>query len=34
VAKALLEDLAGRGVGSSRRRLFVIDGALALRKAK
>jgi transposase-like protein len=33
VAKALLEDLAGRGVVSSRRRLFVIDGALALRKA-
>ena len=33
VAKALLEDLAGRGVVSSQRRLFVIDGALALRKA-
>jgi transposase-like protein len=33
VAKALLEDLAGRGMASSRRRLFVIDGALALRKA-
>ena len=33
VAKALLEDLAGRGVGSKRRRLFVIDGASALRKA-
>jgi transposase-like protein len=33
VAKALLEDLAGRGVDSKRRRLFVIDGALALRKA-
>ena len=33
VAKALLEDLAGRGVESKRRRLFVIDGALALRKA-
>ncbi len=33
VATALLEDLAGRGVVSSRRRLFVIDGALALRKA-
>jgi transposase-like protein len=33
VAKALLEDLAGRGVTSKRRRLFVIDGALALRKA-
>jgi transposase-like protein len=33
VATALLEDLAGRGVVSSRRRLFVIDGALALREA-
>src|SRR5262249_1243974 len=33
VATALLEDLAGRGVDSKRRRLFVIDGALALRKA-
>ena len=33
VAKALLEDLAGRGVDTKRRRLFVIDGALALRKA-
>lgn len=33
VVKALLEDLAGRGVTSKRRRLFVIDGALALRKA-
>jgi putative transposase len=33
VATALLEDLASRGVVSSRRRLFVIDGALALRKA-
>jgi len=33
VATALLEDLAGRGLVSSRRRLFVIDGALALRKA-
>jgi transposase-like protein len=33
VAKALREDLASRGVDSKRRRLFVIDGALALRKA-
>ena len=33
MATALLEDLAGRGVASSRRRLFVIDGASALRKA-
>jgi len=33
LAKALLEDLAARGVASKRRRLFVIDGALALRKA-
>ena len=33
VATALLEDLAGRGVASSQRRLFVIDGASALRKA-
>ena len=33
VAKALLEDLAGRGLDSKRRRLFVIDGSLALRKA-
>lgn len=33
VATALLVDLAGRGVASKRRRLFVIDGALAPRKA-
>lgn len=33
VATALLADLAGRGVTAKRRRLFVIDGALALRKA-
>jgi transposase-like protein len=33
VAKALLEDLAGRGVDAKWRRLFVIDGASALRKA-
>jgi transposase-like protein len=33
VARALLEDLAGRGVASSRRRLLVIDGAAALRQA-
>jgi transposase-like protein len=32
-ATALLEDLAGRGAVSSRRRLFVIDGAPALRQA-
>jgi putative transposase len=29
--KLLLEDLVGRGVGPGRRRLFVIDGAKALR---
>ena len=29
----MLEDPAGRGVASSRRRLFVIDGASALRKS-
>jgi putative transposase len=33
VAKALLEDLVARGVSPSRRRLFVIDGSKALRKA-
>jgi putative transposase len=33
VARSLLEDLATRGVDSTRRRLFVIDGSLALRKA-
>jgi putative transposase len=32
VARSLLEDLATRGVDSKRRRLFVIDGSLALRK--
>ena len=33
VAKALLEDLNSRGVSPFRRRLFVIDGSKALRKA-
>ena len=33
VATALLEELVARGVKPDRRRLFVIDGALALRKA-
>jgi putative transposase len=33
VAKSLLEDLAGRGLDAKRRRLFGIDGSLALRKA-
>ncbi len=33
VAKALLEDLVQRGVKPTRRRLFVIDGSQALRKA-
>jgi putative transposase len=33
VAKALLEDLVARGLNPSRRRLFVIDGSKALRKA-
>ncbi len=33
VAKALLEDLVARGVKPNRRRLFVIDGAKALRTA-
>jgi transposase-like protein len=32
-AKALLEDLAARGVKPGRRRLFVIDGSKALRAA-
>ena len=32
VAKSLLDDLAGRGLDSKRRRLFVIDVSLALRK--
>lgn len=33
VAKALLEDLVTRGLDPKRRRLFVIDGSKALRKA-
>lgn len=33
VAKALLEDLVARGLDPARRRLFVIDGATALRAA-
>jgi transposase-like protein len=33
VATALLEDLVARGVSPFRRRLFVIDGSKALRKA-
>jgi transposase-like protein len=33
VATALLQDLVGRGVDAQRRRLFVIDGSKALRKA-
>jgi hypothetical protein len=33
VARALLEDLARRGLDSGRRRLFVFDGAKALRSA-
>jgi transposase-like protein len=33
VAKSLLEDLVARGLDPKRRRLFVIDGAKALRKA-
>jgi transposase-like protein len=33
VSKALLEDLVERGLGPGRRRLFVIDGSKALRKA-
>ncbi len=33
VATALLEDLAGRGLSPFRKRLFVIDGSKALRKA-
>lgn len=33
VAKSLLEDLVARGVKPGRRRLFVIDGAKALRAA-
>ncbi len=33
VVKGLLEDLVARGVKSGRRRLFVIDGAKALRAA-
>jgi transposase-like protein len=33
VARALLEDLVGRGLDPGRRRLFVVDGAKALRSA-
>jgi len=33
VAKALLEDLVARGLSPFRKRLFVIDGSKALRKA-
>jgi transposase-like protein len=33
VVRSLLEDLADRSLDSKRRRLFVIDGSLALRKA-
>ena len=33
VTRALLEDLVERGLDTERRRLFVIDGAKALRKA-
>lgn len=33
VAKALLEDLVERGLNPERRRLFVIDGSKALRRA-
>ncbi len=33
VVKALLGDLAARGIGQDRRRLFIIDGAKALRSA-
>ncbi len=33
VASALLDDLVGRGLDPKRRRLFVIDGSKALRKA-
>ena len=33
VAKALLEDLVGRGLDPKRRYLFVVDGAKALRRA-
>lgn len=33
VARALLDDLVERGVSAFRRRLFVIDGSKALRKA-
>ena len=33
LAKALLQDLVERGVKPGRRRLFVIDGSRALRKA-
>lgn len=33
VVKALLSDLAERGIGQNKRRLFIIDGAKALRSA-
>ena len=33
VTRALLEDLVERGMNPDRRRLFVIDGSKALRKA-
>lgn len=33
VVKALLADLAERGIGQQRKRLFIIDGAKALRSA-
>jgi transposase-like protein len=33
VARALLEDLVGRGLDPERRYLFVVDGAKALRSA-
>lgn len=33
VVKALLADLAERGIGQDRKRLFIIDGAKALRSA-
>ena len=34
VTSALLEDLVERGLDPGRRRLFVIDGSKALRKAR
>ncbi len=33
IAKALLEELVARGLNPTRRRLFIIDGSKALRKA-